>query len=438
MPNFGILQGIQPPQVIGSLPSTPARDGVGELMGGIMSGLQQGQQLQNQKKEGQLLDLKIQSGKLDLSDRQAANDYANKLDQAAQQGMDAYLKALNPTDRINVLTKQAQQREAEAKARKEGVESGYSVSTYNAVAHSSAQQFKTPEEQEKAYQSIRMQAPEDVRSTMPTNFDPKYAPIAVASGLQAEAAMLRSKHGAATGGAPTDTQKRINEINQNRARQGLEPLPAQEESKYLTQGLTTSISPNKGQVNPYDTALAQNDAKQAGEATTLRTNMETLHTNAQTVLQKLPSVPDFALGPISKKLKIDKLSPEAQQIISPLNAMAFQLKEYYKLGSGQGFTDADRDFLTEIAGNTGYYKYPLKEIVTRMDKLAATARYNSWKKENNIRKNSSTYQQWLQDNPEPSKSWENQAQANSFQEGRVYQDANGNKAKYINGKWESI
>ncbi len=49
MPNFDLLQSIQPPQVVGSLPAAPPQTGLDSLAGGLLQGLQAGQNMQAQR-----------------------------------------------------------------------------------------------------------------------------------------------------------------------------------------------------------------------------------------------------------------------------------------------------------------------------------------------------------------------------------------------------
>jgi hypothetical protein len=164
-----------------------------------------------------------------------------------------------------------------------------------------------------------------------------------------------------------------------------------------------------GQSVSADPELSKNirkeDAAQLKDYSKSRTSMDALYNDATNALTSIPKVPSWGLGPIPKAMGIDKLPGEEQNLIQSLNAMALNLKDYYNLGSGQGFTDADRQFLQEIAGSTAYYNKPLTEIVQRIQRIAVAGRYNAWEKENSIRKldNPMYYNSWLSVNPEPMK-----------------------------------
>jgi len=207
MPNFNLLGAIEAPKVMGQLPVVQPSNSGDSLMGGLMSGLAQGQEMQLNKKRGLLLDEQTKGAKIDNQMKGRELEYAQKLDDHANKTEEQYLSQLRPEDRYKILTLKQQMLGAEAEAKKVGVEAAYSVATYNGVAHSSAAQFKTPEEQERAYQEVRKQAPADVQATMPEHYDHMFAPIAISNGMRAEATFLRSKHGAATGDGRTSDDK---------------------------------------------------------------------------------------------------------------------------------------------------------------------------------------------------------------------------------------
>ncbi len=425
MIGWDMLKPIQAPQgAIATAPasplggSAPTGGGLDSLAGGIQSGLMQGQQMGLNKQQGQINDQTIQANDIKLQG--AKQDWADSqtLRAAAKQGEDAYIKEQMTIDpakgqayllsKANVKFTLASAGLAEEQTKGAGLDNyTKAIQAAGQVVHA-AMGGKTPEMQQKIYSYGMSLLPEKTRALFPKQYDENTA-VAVHTlamdNLATNAEIEQAKKG------PPGTVKLQDEVDRltqnietNKAKgvdtSRLEQRKAELQKQVDASGRGTSA-------NPLDTELAKTDAGLVKDAAELRTNMETFHVDAQAALKQIPNVPTFALGPIAKGIKLDKLNPEAQKLISPLNAMALQLKEYYKLGSGQGFTDADRDFLTEIAGNTGYYKYSLPTIVKRMDSIAGAARYNAWKKEAGIRKRSSTYDAWLAENPEPAKTWEN-------------------------------
>lgn len=413
--NFGILQPIQAPQVVANLPQQSNINPLTNLGTGIQNAVQnmQGAQLNN---------LQIDKAKIDLDEAKTAQEKRRNYDEIVKQSngnFDNYVKAVSKVDpimamdamnkrqQIQNLVEQTRGNKATADKAEMSNATEYWAQLGNLA--SSAMQLARPDgtpfdqKTKAAYFNKGLEFFPDtlkqgLKKIAPEGFTESNAIVLITEGAMAQASMAKGKEV-----APSDTKKRLDEVNAARVAAGQAPMTAQEQAATLEKGLGTSIDPSKGQVNPVDSALAQVDAKQAGDLANTRQSMTTLYNDAKEVEKLLPSVPGWATGPIAKGLNLDKLSPDAQKIISPLNAMALQLKDYYKLGSGQGFTDADRDFLTEIAGNTGFYKYSLKYINERMQTIAQAAEYNAWKKEDAIRQGGAPekYKLWKQNNPEP-------------------------------------
>lgn len=203
--------------------------------------------------------------------------------------------------------------------------------------------------------------------------------------------------------AKSNLSKLIEDTNTARESAGQPKLTPEEESKIYTDNVWNQSKKGVPLENKLQEKIYEKDADNMAEASKTRQTMPLMRMDIQYALKQLPNVSDFSVGPIPKALGLDKLSPQAQKLIQPLNGIALQLKEYYKLGSGQGFTDKDRDFLTEIAGNTGFYKYPLQDILSRLNNISVAAEYNAWGKEEEVRAggNKNDYQRWLARNPKP-------------------------------------
>lgn len=211
-------------------------------------------------------------------------------------------------------------------------------------------------------------------------------------------------------------------------------MPTPESEAALSKNLLATGGPETA----LDKAIAKSDAGIYRTAVDSIEAMKSFRNTVQTAQAELKSVPDAVLGPAANFFRNPKFQKQAQVLKSSLNAAALQAKEMYRLGSGQGFTDADRDFLTEVVGNTAIDKMPLQTILEKMEKVSQKAELAAWKQANSIRKQSRGYDAWLTENPKPEFNTQNTASANGFQDGQIYQDANGNQARYINGQWAPV
>lgn len=93
----------------------------------------------------------------------------------------------------------------------------------------------------------------------------------------------------------------------------------------------------------------KNDADRMNKQADIVAKMPLLESDLATYEQKLSQVDPALMGPIRGKAAY-YLSPEIQDLTSTARSIALQLKDIYNLGSGQGFTDADRDYLDSIIG----------------------------------------------------------------------------------------
>lgn len=218
--NFGLLQPIQPPQIVGSVPAVPAQPGIGAAMGGLMEGLSQGQQMQLNQKKMRDMDQQYEfnqqnnptvlkqnqtnlerskvglaGDKIDLKTKQQAYDYAQQKLTAGKQSENAYLSVLNPDDRINYLNQKAQYQQQVTKASQGKIENSYLIMDSIGVANSAAMQYQDPAQREKAYQTVKQTLPPDVQKYMSPHFDPQFAPIAISSANEAQSAYLISRFG---------------------------------------------------------------------------------------------------------------------------------------------------------------------------------------------------------------------------------------------------
>ncbi len=441
MPNFGLLQAIQPPSVVAQLPQSNS-NGLDSFAGGLMGGLQQGTniaaQRQQMNQQAQLFPSIMQqnqqaaeSGAIDLADKKQGQEDKKTLRDAAKQGEANYLKALSqisPEAVQDFQLKKAQTAEATAKSTLYGEQAtGQGLDNYStsiniqAQINSSALSSQDPAMQQKIYDYGRANAPKAIQELMPKQFDQNTAMATVILAKE-NIADYQEREG----------QKNLSTNQKDDNREVL--LVNKEKNNTITDGEKLELSrirerqdaKARGQAaSPIDTALAKNDAVAANKAADTRGQMDIFAASIDKAESNLAKTPEIFLGPVQAIFKVAKLSPEAQVLKSDLNGLALQAKELYKLGSGQGFTDADRDFLVEIEGGVDNYKGSLKSLMEKSRDLAETVKIQAWKRENTIRKNSSTYDSWLQDNPEPKASPKTAVPTTRTLNGVVYEQRNG-------------
>jgi len=456
--NFGILAPLtqNAPSISGGgaagVSAPRPYDPLDDLGSGFLKGLQAGQQYQKGQQDLELGEQqKTQNQQqIDMNELKLNNAQNKAMDEeekraGAQKDINTYRSVLykqNPamgadfdSKMANALDAQAKARSSDAKAFEE--EEGLRGQFYRKVAMGINPQTGQPDPQQQAaiWQIARKDLPSSVKDTIPEQFDQNSFMAGI---LSNQVALADARAKAMAGAKPSDTQKRIQELSDAKVQAGQGPLTPEQKVQALQQGLDKSITPAKMVNNPLDIALGSKDAEAAKVARDNRDSMDTFHTTVQSAKKELSSVPEYSVGPAANFLKIPKWNAQAQILKSSLNSLALQAKDIYKLGGGQGFTDADRDFLTEVVGNTAMDKYPLSKILDKMDDLAAKSKYQSWKREDEIMQNSDKYSQWKKNNPEPAKSWEDKSKNSAFEEGQIYQDAKGNKAKYVNGKWVEV
>lgn len=430
MPNFGILQPIQAPQMMGALPSSPAQPGAGDALGGLLQGIQQGM-AQKQQSEMNALNMKAkqqemtqsaqlfpeqlekaktdnQVSKIDLQDKKQRLEYANKLNDFANKTEEQYLQSLRPEDRYRILEQKSKLNYAMAEAQKAGVDAAYSMATYIATANSSASQYSDPKEQQLAYSKVRVLVPPDVQKYMEAQYDPSFAPIAIANGAKAEAQNLRNQGKSAPDNRTSEQKNlhRANELtqkvkNKTATQEDIQELTGLQstQANQLRDEFVNQTKPFKEVSDAYGRINASGkDPSAAGDLSLIFNYMKMLDPGS-TVREG-----EFATA------------QNSGSVPTQIQAM------YNKVTRGERLTLEQRKDFVSRAGKLygsqkeGYTK--LKEDYTKKADRAGI-------------------------NPEDiivdySINSREQESTNSFQEGKIYQDANGNKARYINGKWEVL
>lgn len=160
--------------------------------------------------------------------------------------------------------------------------------------------------------------------------------------------------------------------------------------------------------SPLDTKLAESDAsavtKGRDDAAQAVNMMSTLDESLKILKETDPKL----LGPVIDFTKLNKMSPQIQKLQSIQNAAALLAKSISGMPSNT-FSEADRNFVAQIAGTTSMNKNAIIDTAQRLQKMGqklVNVRYNQ---EDKIRKGSSTYKQWKDLNPD-AETWSGQLQ----------------------------
>jgi hypothetical protein len=441
--NWQQLSPIQAPQVVAQLPVNNAPSNVDSLASGIMGGLAQGQQIaasrQNMAESQQRMeqDKQLFPSQLETSQNAASK---SRMEVAAgmrtEAGIAAYqansdknreeaLKAMEQADPVGAIKmsqdletlkfNQAQAAKAMTENKKAQLEllPEMQVTASDLVSMSVHRATKPgPDGQpvtdwnmanqiyQQALEPVRKNQP-DTLSMFPEKLEPTTALNTIYIGQQAQAAIARKNLGKDKT-APSDTTKRIQEINDTRVAAGKDPLSAEETLDVQNKALSKSVEPSQKMVNnPYDTA----DAKSGGanmtkidERSVAYDQTDMAIAGAQKALEKTPGA---LLNPITGLLGLAKLDKNAQVLVSNLNRLTLLAKTQYNMGS-QGFTDADREFVKAINGDVSNYKGTLKELLEQTKSFTEHARQQDWLQKYEFKKKTSDGGEgFLKDHPEP-------------------------------------
>lgn len=440
-PNYGILSPIVPTNRVLSTTTTPATpDAFSQGVDGLLKGLQVGANVKLQKAQTARMNqetdqsaklfpgvlenqnIALESNKMDLAGKKQASQDMAQLRAASIQGPDQYARILqqqNPAAYQDYQLKTFQTKQAIANlAGQDAKNKKDELANYDGVMDKVGQVARTamtgvnPEMQQKIWSTGISQLPKSIQMTVPPQYD--QAQAMVYSRLAHESAATQTSKNLEASGTDTIKNATALRIIQQRVagqvQAGMKPDPADVEMQNALKAQlikdTTPAKTAKGENDSsalYDKAISGQDAITMKSAAESRQTFTQFQSGVQQAQQELKGVPGYALGPAANLTKLPKYNSQVQILKSTLNSLALQAKEIYKLGSGQGFTDADRDFLTEVVGNTAMNKYSIEQILTKMGRIAGLANKASWKTENDIRSNGSkdVYENWKSRNPEP-------------------------------------
>lgn len=310
--NFGILQPIQAPQVVANLPQQSGNNALANLGSGLNSAVQnmQGVQLNNLQIE------KAQIGVDEAKAEQAKRRTYDEIVKTSNGNFEAYIKAVakvDPLIAMDAMTKRQQiqnlmEQTRGNKAAADKTEMSNSNEYWAAIGDlaSATMNLTKPDgtpfdpQTKAAYFNKGLTFfPDTVKQGLkkiaPEGFTDSNAMVLITEGAIAQASMSKGKSV-----APSDTKKRLDEVNQARVAAGQAPLTPQEQAATLEKGLGTSISPNKMVADPIDSGLAKMqiaqvqkyaaDAEGADEALAMSANFRALNAKFPTGFGAVPKL----------------------------------------------------------------------------------------------------------------------------------------------------
>lgn len=426
--NFDILK--SQPQVGGVVATIPQRpNGLDQLAGGLIEGAKAGtdianansqmaQRDQEMQQSKQLFPLKQQaaqqevaSGAIDLSEKQAAQSQAQKIRDTAFKSSDDYFQKLlqidpvkayafkkGTTDIENTLADVAL-KQANTKKEAQNVVGATSIALANIADSAHQADASKPGSGAQVYKMLFSQLEPGTQKNLTEvglgEWNDNTNVILHIQGQKAaaDAAEANAKKGASSQVKTASEMARIKLAQQA-------GTATEQDNQTLAQ-LEADKKASNARGNPTDIAIGQADAEnlkkiQAANKAIPRT-LEAVN-NAEAELTKIPGQ---LLNPLMGATGLSRLSPNVQVLVSNLNKLTLANKESFNMGS-QGFTDADRKFVSDITGNLSNYKGTLKELLAQSKSVAQHMAIEGWINESEIQQKSSDQgQQWMKNNPEP-------------------------------------
>lgn len=403
--NFGLLSAIQAPRVIGALPVRDPNQSMNTLAGGIMSGLQAGQQMQGQalQNEGQATQNAI--GKIDLTNKEEALKYSQSKIAAAKQGEDQYIATLRPDDKQTYLTNKAIAAKSIAEAAQGNIEATYMMIDFRAAANSAAAGFQDPKKAEEAYQQVRGTASPDIQKVMDEHYNPVTAPAAITAGAIAHAHYLENKFG--TAGAAKDNRtpeiknaEYVAGVNE-KIRNGTATQKDLDSSAGVTRALT------KSNATPPSLLLS----KSAQDSFTAKSNLDVTVLEGMKTLDlasvEIASMNKAALGPLTGEAA-GKFTAQGQALTKSLNQLILQAPAILGLPASALRVASLWDIIKTTKPQTSQYREASQAVIDDLKYTAAVKLQTNWRSEKEAMdalkdKNPAEYNLWMKNHPEPLK-----------------------------------
>lgn len=421
--NFGILQQLNSPQVMGSLPVNNQPSNANSLSSGIMQGMLQGQQMQKNNQDIQLGDIQLQNARQQQADSQT-------LRAAAQKGEDSYLSAqmqIDPSKAVEYKMHKAQTESLLAtasKTKKEGdkidLENYTAASNIYGTAAHAALAGQTPEQQQQIWMTQRERMPEYLKKNAPEQFSESWGVSSMVIAQQAAADFAAQEE--AKKGAP-DSVKSVNILQDKRRNLEASIKKAQAEGKDTTdlervlnetnteiQTKTTNrqtMAQDSYQIKFGEERGKQNAASLSKSETKIK-DISNTSISIQAAKRDLKNVPKAAMNPITSILGLQKLVPSFQNFDQKIQDISLSIKDNrYNIGSGQGFSNKDAERLEAISkGGSGAYKETAQSALDFLDRALEYAKHQEYKNMDTIMKESGKdYDSWKASHPAPETSY---------------------------------
>jgi hypothetical protein len=147
---------------------------------------------------------------------------------------------------------------------------------------------------------------------------------------------------------PAETRQYVAKVAPVTSRAGYDVALANRAS--LKKGAETQAEYNVKQAEDpkleFNKKTAEKDAAQVDKNRDALSGLDSMAYSVKVSKALLPKV--SMTGPIFGRIGAIAEDPDYRNLQGSINSITLQAKDLYNLGSGQGFTDADRDFLQEV------------------------------------------------------------------------------------------
>ncbi len=523
--NYGLLQQIQPPKVVGSIPVQPQQPVDGGLLSGAIQGLQAGQnmaaqrqgmaaQQQQMEQSKQLFPSELQrsqqaaeSGAIDLQNKRTAQEDANVLRAAAAQSEDAWFEQLQKISPAQALEARKQKQEIQKTAQEvitsqvqadlyrsqtkktEAEVNKLVMGEYNNTMYTignlaqNALAQRSPEETQKYWQAGLQFMPEEYQKRLPPKLDPITGQNLVNIGRMSEANLIESQSDKNT----TSTQKDLRRIGQ---------LKQMQQNGQLTESQQIEL---KGLEDVQSSRARGSQQMTPGQKVSSEVSTDSLkkgqeEANAsRNIIQNLNSLEALDKGDKIQSGSLANFKIGAAKGASAVGSL-FGVNINPNTGDSEAFDSIAKnlqlDYQTKLKGATSDRDLATvgkavpqltntkegRQLMYNWGKALATSKIqfenfrNEWAEQHNgslsgaddawnsflesgervdsktgkFNLDSYSRKQWkpfLDENyqaPKKSEATQPNNQTSQFQEGKIYTDANGNRAKFVNGQFQEL
>lgn len=425
-PNFGMLQPIVPTnRTVGALPAAP--NSADQLGQGLLQGLQTGSNVAGQMQQRQqnaalfpsiLQDAqnKAESSSLDLQTKKGQIQDEKELRAAAIAGPDQYahlLQQKSPEAYQDYQLKMAKTQQAFQTLAKSQADTDKAViGNYNQLMGIAAQITRaasagsTPQMQQQIYQFGLSQAPKSLQTVMPAQYDANTG-MAVSRLAHESTADQLAQNSLKNKPSPImQMQQERDQVAQQIQQNQTDGKPADPMLQQKMQELTDGISKGQGKQapNPFDTAIATNQAKQNTTIEGVAQQTDKLINDTQAGMQLLTKIPSGYTGPIAGRVGLGFENSDIQKLDKILAGIPL-IQKSATLGQTAGarlFT-SELEMMKKSSGTKNLNADALKWILQEQNTEAQVQKWKNWNIENANYKNASpnVQQNWHEAHPQP-------------------------------------